>query len=268
MHDLIFKIYPDTYQFIDRNIYDRKFRYSCVNSDRIIAISENTKNDIINLYGIDPEKIEVIYQSCNPLYYNLLENAGADYFLKKHNIPDDYLLYVGSVTRRKNIATIINSFDHLPQDLKIPLVIVGNGGRYKTEIQTLIEKKQLGNRIIWIGNLTSAEELQILYRKAKIFIYPSIYEGFGIPVIEALLSKTPVITSNVSSLPEAGGPASYYIDPTNAEQMAAGIEKILTDAKYRNKLIIEGHSYAFEKFDAATNTQKLINLYRKTIEAD
>jgi glycosyltransferase involved in cell wall biosynthesis len=265
MHDLIFKIYPETYHFIDRQIYDSKFRYSCINSDRIIAISENTKKDIENLYGIDSDKIEVIYQSCNSLFYRLNMNEKADEILRKYSIPDDYLLYVGSITKRKNIATIISAFEHLPNDLKIPLVIVGKGGGYKIEVQSLIEKMHLSGLVIWIDNLTSNEELSVLYQHARIFIYPSVYEGFGIPVIEALMSKTPVITSNVSSLPEAGGPGSFYIDPVNAEQMAAGIEKILTDANFAEKMVHTGYSYAKEKFDAEKNTKKLIDLYRKLI---
>jgi glycosyltransferase involved in cell wall biosynthesis len=265
MHDIIFKIYPGTYHFLDRNIYDIKFRYSCINADRIIAISENTKNDIVRFYGIDPGKIEVIYQSCNPLFYRLKEDIGTDEILKKYNIPVDYLLYVGSVTERKNIITIINAIDHLPGDLKIPLVIVGKGRRYKFELEKLIEKKGIGHYVIWIDNLTSNEHLRVLYERSQIFIYPSVYEGFGIPVIEALLSRTPVITSNVSSLPEAGGPGSYYIDPTDSEQMAAGIIRILSDTKFKEKMISTGYSYAIEKFDAERNTRKLMDLYSKII---
>jgi glycosyltransferase involved in cell wall biosynthesis len=265
MHDLIFKIYPWTYHFIDRHIYDVKFRYSCINSDRIIAISENTKNDIVRFYGIDPEKIEVIYQSCNPLYYSIEKHNSPDGILKKYNIPGDYLLYVGSVTKRKNIATIIEALGYLPEDLKIPLVIVGQGSRYKIEILRLIVKKQVSKYVIWIDNLTSNDELRVLYEQARIFIYPSVYEGFGIPVIEALLCRTPVITSNVSSLPEAGGPGSYYIDPTDPEQMAAGISKILTDANYKEQIVKSGYSYALEKFDPERNTRKLLELYGKLI---
>jgi glycosyltransferase involved in cell wall biosynthesis len=265
IHDLIFKIYPGTYHFIDRKIYDRKFRYSCKNSDRIIAISENTKNDIVRLYGIDPGKIEVIYQSCNPLFYSSTDNENAYDILKKYNIPDDYLLYVGSITERKNLSVIIKAFNHLPIDLKIPLVVVGKGGRYKKEIQKLIEKEALGHYVIWIDDMSSNKDLRKLYKRARVFIYPSVYEGFGIPLIEALLSKVPVITSNVSSLPEAGGPGSYYIDPMDPEQLAAGINKLLSDTKYKEKMIETGYSYATEKFDAAKSTRKLTDLYSKIL---
>ena len=265
MHDLIFKIYPSTYKLIDRTIYDKKFRYSCRNADKIIAISESTKNDIIRLYGIDSEKIEVVYQACNPLFYTQYLNKNEDEVLRKYGLPAGYLLYVGSVTERKNIATIIKSFEYLPDSMKIPLVIVGNGGSYKKYIEGLIEKKGLSRFVIWISNLKSTEELRILYSKASLFIYPSVYEGFGIPVIEALLSRTPVITSNVSSLPEAGGPDTYYIQPTDAEQMAVGITKILSDTKYRENMIESGYSYAKDKFDAEKNTNILVDLYKRLL---
>ena len=261
MHDLIFKIYPSTYKLIDRSIYDRKFRYSCVKSDKIISISESTKRDIIELYGIDSKKIEVIYQSCNPLFYSQQSIENRDLITGRYHLPENYLLYVGSVTERKNIATIIESYDFLPGDLKLPLVIVGNGSSYRNTVLKLIEKKNLGKYVIWITNLTNPEELKALYNKASVFIYPSVYEGFGIPVIEAMLSRAPVITSNVSSLPEAGGPDSFYIQPTDAEQMAEGIKKILTDTNYRKKMVESGYSYAREKFDAAANTKKLVDLY-------
>ena len=265
MHDLIFKIYPETYKIIDRTIYDKKFRYSCQAADRIIAISESTKNDIVRLYNIDSENIDVIYQSASPLFYS--QNLQVDYneTLRKYKIPENYLLYVGSITERKNIATIINAYGHLPDDLKIPLVIVGSGGKYRNFIEELIVKKNLGKLVIWINNLTDNEELKVLYNKASMFIYPSVYEGFGIPVIEAMLSRTPVITSNISSLPEAGGPDSYYIQPTDAGQMAEGIKKILSDTKYRENMIESGYSYAKEKFDAEKNTRKLIDLYNRLI---
>jgi glycosyltransferase involved in cell wall biosynthesis len=265
MHDLIFNIYPSTYKFIDRNLYDTKYKYSCANSDKIIAISENTKNDIIKFYNIDPEKIEVIYQACNPLFYAPDNNNEDEIVIKKHMLPGDYVLYVGSITERKNLATIIRAYEYLPQDLKIPLVIVGNGGHYKNTILKLIESKKRGLSVKWIENLTNAVELKVLFRYARIFIYPSLYEGFGIPVIEALLCRTPVITSNVSSLPEAGGPGSFYIDPTDAEQMAAGIVRILTDTKYEEKIVETGYSYAIEKFDAEKNTMKLLALYNKIL---
>jgi glycosyltransferase involved in cell wall biosynthesis len=265
MHDLIYKIYPDTYHIIDRYLYDRKYRYSCNIADKIIAISENTKNDIISFYGIDPGRIEVIYQSCNPLFYTIGKINDTEGVLKKYNIPADYLLYVGSVTERKNISTLIKALDGISGNFRIPLVIVGNGGKYKIEIKKLIEKKKLSNYVIWIDNLNNNDDLRVLYERSSIFIYPSVYEGFGIPVIEALLSRTPVITSNVSSLPEAGGPGSYYVDPTDSEQLTIGIERILSDTKLKEKMISTGYSYAIERFDPENNTKKLLELYRTLI---
>lgn len=266
IHDLIFKIYPKTYSLIDRSIYDYKFKYSCRNSDKIIAISESTKKDIVNQYKIHPDKIEVIYQSCNPLFYNLNKDNNHQQVLQGYKIPREYLLYVGSVIQRKNLIGIIKSYEHLPKDLQIPLVVIGNGRHYKTEVQKLIKKKKLEHLIIWVNNLKSNSHLQIIYQNSQALIYPSLYEGFGIPIVEALLSKTPVITSNLSSLPEAGGADSYYLDnPENAAEMALGIEAVLTDSVRRERMKEEGWLYAMNQFDPEKLSERIYDLYKKIL---
>ncbi len=265
IHDLIFKVYPETYPYFDRKMYDLKFRNSCKNADKIIAISESTKNDIIKLYKIEPDKIEVIYQACNPIYYEIDESKDAKPILQQYGIPNEYLLYVGSIERRKNLKTIINSYEHLPEDLRIPLVVIGKGNEYMIETKDLIKTKGLEKLIIWTNYFENNNHLKTLYQNAKAFIYPSLYEGFGLPVVEWLLSKTPVITSNTSSLPEAGGPDSLYINPNNAEELALAITKILIDEKFRNTMIEKGYQYAINKFSPAKLSEQMINLYHNTL---
>ena len=267
VHDLIFKIYPKTYSFIDRQIYNYKFRYSCKFADKIIAISESTKWDIINLFNIEPHKIEVIYQSCNTVFKKCKSEDEINTILKEYEIPDKFLLYVGSVIERKNLITIIESYIFLPKELQIPMVIIGKGKHYKNRLKKRAEKLKIAEKIIWIENMDNNDHLQAFYQKASIFIYPSVYEGFGIPIIEAILCKTPVITSNTSSLPEAGGPASWYIDPLNAKQMASGIKKILTDKNFRKQMIDESYEYVLNTFNEEKITGKLHTLYEKTLKA-
>ncbi|SFB82138.1 Glycosyltransferase involved in cell wall bisynthesis [Flexibacter flexilis DSM 6793] len=262
IHDLIFKHYPDTYGFIDRSIYDIKFRYACENADKVVAISESTKRDIVQFYDIAPEKIEVIYQSFNPLFLNNLSEIEIKVVLQQYKIPTDYLLYVGSVIERKNLLTILKSYLLLPPDLQIPLVVVGRGGAYKKQMQEYVQKIGIASRVIWLDNLDNNYHLHALYCGAQAFIYPSVFEGFGLPVVEALLSQTPVITSNVSSLPEAAGKHSLCIEPTNFEQMSAAIKTVLTNTPMREKMILEGRKYALDNFSAQHTAQQLMDLYK------
>ncbi len=261
IHDLIFKIFPETYPTIDRLIYDFKFKSACQNADKIIAISENTKDDIIKYYKIEPEKIDVIYQTCNPIYFNPKNAIYVQKIGELYKLPKEYLLYVGSIEPRKNLLNIIKSYKYLNIGIKIPLVIVGNGGKYKKEVLQFIEDENLSSMFIWL-KVSNNEHLQAIYQNAQLLIYPSFYEGFGIPIIEALLSNIPVIAANTSSLKEAAGPNSIYIDPSQPIQIANAIEKILTDQELKNEIIQNGNIYAKNKFDPKIVTSQLYDLYK------
>lgn len=266
IHDLIFKHYPNTYPAFDRKIYDLKFKTSCKNANRIIAISESTKKDIINFYGINPNKIDVVYQCCNPIYYNLQSPQAVEKIIKEYNLPEKYLLFVGSVEERKNLKVIIQAYQFLPENLKLPLIVVGKP-REKNEVVSLIKSNKLEHLVIWKSNLRDNLHLQAFYQKATALIYPSLFEGFGLPVVEGLLSKTPVITSNTSSLPEAGGPNSFYINPTNPKEMANAIEQVLSNPDLRQEMIEKGHQYAIENFSASVVTKNMLDVYQKTIHS-
>lgn len=267
IHDLIFKIYPMLYKFLDRKIYDRKFRYSCFNADKIIAISNNTKTDIINIYGIEPHRIEVIYQPCDTIYYKHLQIENSEKVLAKYNIPKEYFLCVGSIERRKNLILILESYQLLPPGQRIPLVMIGRGKKYGKEILGIIKEKGLENTVKWICNLEDNLDLKVIYHRSQGLLYPSLYEGFGLPIVEALLSKTPVITSNVSSLPEAGGPNSLYIDPRDPEALASAIVKILDDSNLREHMVKSGYEYANRKFNEQQTTNQLMDCYLSTLRA-
>jgi glycosyltransferase involved in cell wall biosynthesis len=265
IHDLIFKVYPSTYSYFDRKIDDVKFKNSCVNADKIVAISENTKRDIVKYYKINPDKIEVVYQSCDPLFYNDDATALNEDVFTLHNIPEKYLLYVGSIQERKNLKLVIEALNELSSNanepLNVPLVVVGKGKKYKEEVVALIAKYKLEKQVIWLDNLESNSTLKALYQKAQALIYPSFYEGFGLPIAEALLSKTPVITSGVSSLPEAGGPNSLYIDPSSHQELAEAIRRVLGDKEMVAQMKEKGYSYALEKFSAKRASEKLMSVY-------
>ena len=265
IHDLIFKVYPETYSFFDRKIYDWKFRYSCQKADRIIAISEHTKQDIIRYYNIDPKKIEVIYQACQSLYYNLNDAQSVAALLQKYQLPERYILSVGTLQERKNLKLLIKAYQHLPKAQQLPIVIVGNGDHYKKEVLQLIQKMHLESLVYWITDLESDKTLQALYQKATLLVYPSFYEGFGLPVVEALLSKTPVITANTSALKEAGGPHSLYVSPTDEKALAKAIEQLLNNPKLAQNISEKGYEYAHKTFHPQQLSKQLMDCYQKVI---
>lgn len=257
IHDLIFKIYPKSYPLFDRIIYDSKFRYACNTADKIIAISEQTKKDIIRFYNVPEDKIEVVYQSCHEQFFNTISTSKNE--LKKYNIPSKYNLYVGSVNERKNLKTLIHAYKLLHKNDLIPLVIIGKGKIYKQECIELIKHSNLESSFIWVNNLHDVRHLQLTYLNANCFIYPSLYEGFGIPIIEALLCGTPVITSNISSLPEAAGENSLLINPTKPQEIADSLHLLNSNTELRANMIEKGRIYAIENFDAVKTTKQLNN---------
>lgn len=254
IHDVAFHTFPDMYRWHDRMIYDWKWKYACRHANHIIAISESTKADIIQFYDVPEEKISVIYQPVNKVYYDSLPTPHAG------GVP--YMLYVGSVNSRKNLLGIVKAMELLPADLQLPLTIVGGGGSYKREVEQYIAEHHMEHMFQWATAIDS-ESLKQLYTNATMFLYPSFYEGFGLPVVEAMLSGCPVLTSNTSSLPEAGGPSSLQINPRNIEEIRDGIVKILTDDALRNQMIEGGRKYAIEKFHPATLAKQLADLYEK-----
>lgn len=256
IHDLIFLRYPHLYPFIDAKIYNKKFRHACDAADVIVAISEETKRDIEKYYFIPEEKIKVIYQSCDELFYQEPAKALIDSVIAKYQLPDNYLLYVGTIEERKNLLTIIKALEKLKD---IPLVIVGKQKKYFKTVMAYVKEHKLENRVIVLENIANSE-LPVLYRLAKLFIFPSIFEGFGIPIVEALVSKTPVITTNRGCFPEAGGPDSLYINPLDEQELADKIKMLLDSETLRNTMIEKGFEYA-KKFHPTVITQELIKLY-------
>ena len=261
MHDLIFRVYPEYTPLLQRKLYDIKFRYACDHADVILAISEQTKKDIIHFYGTDPQKIKVIYQTCGDAFQQTETSTELG---SRYALPHEYMLYVGSVIERKNLLRIIEAMDLLPDSIRIPLVVVGEGGSYMEKVKAKLSEKKWKNDVHFIGNVLNTD-LPALYRGASLFLYPSEYEGFGIPVIEALFSQIPVITSNVSSLPEAAGPSSLLINPKSAEDIHISIEMALCDTDRRKTMIEEGLKYAREHFSTEKVTTQVHQLYKELL---
>lgn len=268
IHDLIFERYPEQYSKIDVEIYKRKFKYACDHADKIIAISEQTKKDITGFYKIPGEKIVVCYQSCNPGFAKTVDKKIKEQIKEKYSLPDQFFLYVGSVIDRKNLLGVCKALYLLRNDLKIPLVVIGDGTKYKQQVKDFIKQNGLESRVIFLSedplakvasSFLRAEDFPAIYQMATAMIYPSFFEGFGIPVLEALYSRLPVITSNVSCLPEAGGNGAYYVNPNSAEEIAEGMKKIYTDSSFAATLKDKGwqHAQNFTQQKCATGVMKV-----------
>ena len=263
IHDLIFIRYPQFYKWIDRRIYIYKFKKACQNSDRIIAISEMTKRDIITFFGIDAHKIDVVYQSCHPIFKQPASSTQKKEIRQKYQLPDKYILNVGSIESRKNLLLVVKALHYIPED--ISLVAIGKRTTYTNEVEEYINKHQLNHRVHILHNIPF-QELPVFYQLAKLFVYPSFFEGFGIPIIEAIHSNIPVIAATGSCLEEAGGPDSIYISPNNEKELAININKILTSSDLANKMTTKGKEY-IKRFSDETIAQDIMQVYQKALSA-
>lgn len=229
-------------------------KYSISTAKKIITISESTKNDIIKAYGVRSQKIEVVY----PGIKAKKSVSMTDKELKeKYKIDGDFILFVGTLQPRKNIERLVEAYSKLKTDSK--LVIVGKKGWQYEEILTSPEKYNVKGKVKFLHEVTD-EDLPAFYKSAEFFVLPSLYEGFGLPVLEAMQYSCPVITSKVSSLPEAGGDAALYVDPENVDDIKEKMQKLNDDKNLREELVKKGHEqikkFSWEK--SAKETLKVI----------
>ncbi|MCW3115344.1 MAG: glycosyl transferase, group 1 family protein [Segetibacter sp.] len=269
IHDLIFERYPQQYNPIDVQIYRQKFKYACKNANQIIAISNQTKEDIIGFYKILPEKISVCYQSCNPIFSNEVVIEEKNKIRAQYDLPELFFLYVGSIIERKNLLNICKALHELKGISGAKLVVIGEGDTYKKQVKDYVFENNLSHQVIFLSETEAAKKSEgfqsgsdfpAIYQLSQALIYPSIFEGFGIPVLEALCSKTPVITSNVSCLPETGGDAAYYVDPNSPEQIAEGMLRILHDKKLTEEMKAKGWAHA-QNFTPAKCAAQVMEVY-------
>ncbi len=261
VHDLIYVRYPKLYKAIDRKIYVKKAKYAAEKADVVVAISAQTKRDIVDFLKIDPEKIKVIYQGCHSAFKEEPKVAVQQALVEKYDLPVSFILNVGSVIERKNLMTLVKAVEQTGDHL----VVVGSGDEYHEKIQAYIAEKQLGKQIRFLTKL-SMEEIAMLYQLAEIFVYPSIFEGFGIPIIEAMYSKTPVITSSGSCFPEAGGPNSFYLrNPHDVNELVETIKEI-RDKPVDTQIRIE-QSYAYvQRFNDEVIAGQMMDLYKELMD--
>lgn len=261
VHDIIFMRHPEWYNPIDRMIYTWKFHKTCAEADRIIAISECTKRDITLFGGVSPEKISVIYQSCGTRFKQRESEDTLAGVRSRFNLPQRYIINVGTIEERKNVLLAVKALRMLPDDLS--LVIVGKATAYADTVAEYVKANSLENRVMMLHDVGYAD-LPAIYQMAEVSVYPSRYEGFGVPVIEAIQSGLPVVACTGSCLEEAGGNGALYVDPDDVYGMADAIKRVLKGADERGVRMAECLRYTarFENNDVA---QRVLELYNDTL---
>lgn len=252
IHDLIFLRHPEYYHWIDTRLYAWKFRKTLQEADRIIAISERTKQDIMELGNVSEERIRLIYQSCAPRFSSTFSEAEKQQVRSYYDLPERFVLNVGTIERRKNLLLAAKALELLPSD--IHLVAVGRQTKYAQELPQ-------NNRIHLLSGVPDTD-LAIIYSLAEAFVYPSRYEGFGIPIIEAIAAGLPVVACTGSCLEEAGGPDCLYVDPDDVEGMAAAILSVLDGADGRTERIRLSQQY-IERFRGTDVAGQVLEIYRE-----
>lgn len=261
VHDLISWRYPQYFSPFDRAIYRKKMRYACRVADVVVAISEQTKQDLIELTGVPEEKIKVVYQTCDEMFWKEENKSlNIEAAREKYHLPDQYVVCVGTIEERKNQMCAIRAMQRLPEE--IGLVIVGRPrGKYGQEVM-----KEANNRMRIVTNADFAD-FPALYRGALASVYISRFEGFGIPVLESMCCDTPVVTSCVSSMPEAGGDAALYANPDDDAAVAEHLLQLATDKEFRQECITKGRIQK-RRFTPERVAKDMVEVYRSFFDID
>lgn len=244
IHDAIFVRYPELYSTTYRWLFTEKVKYACKVADTIIAISEQTKHDIVNFFGADDSKVKVVYQGCNNIFRKAITEEEVENTKRQYGLPDEYIIDVGAIEPRKNLGRLIEAVRSSGTGL--PIVAVGGKSRYAEEMANKAKKE--GIRLIMLHGLPF-QSLPALYKGALFSAYPSVFEGFGIPILEAMCVGTPVLTSTGSCFSETGGDAALYASPDDTQEIAAQITRIAEDSQLREKMIELGYRQSMKFTD-------------------
>lgn len=259
IHDLIFLRHPETYKAIDRKTYTRKFEFASKYADRVIAISEQTKKDLIDFFKIPEQQIEVVYQSCHDQFKQEVSEERKQEVRQTYGLPDQFVLYVGTIEQRKNLHALIEAC----ANIDIPIVAVGRKTNYFNTVMESVNRHRMNTRVLFLEGIPFVD-LPAIYQQANLFCYPSVFEGFGIPIIEALYSKIPVLTSEGGVFPETGGPHSAYVNPNDIGAISEQVQTLLTDSTLREQMISGGFDFV-QKFSTANFVKDTYSVYQKVL---
>jgi glycosyltransferase involved in cell wall biosynthesis len=260
VHDLSFIRYPQCADANLRAYLNKVVPRSVYRADLVLADSQSTKDDLVELLGVDASRIEVVYPGVEERFRPIEDQAHLQGVRERYNLPPRFILGLGTLQPRKNFIHLIEAFADLRFAIcDLHLVIAGGKGWLYEEIFATVEQLGLEEKVIFPG-FVADEHLPAIYNLADLFVFPSLYEGFGLPPLEALACGTPVITSDASSLPEVVGEAGLMVEATDVEALAEAMKQVLGDAALREGMIVKGMKQA-KKFTWEKTAAKLLSLY-------
>ncbi|MEA3407724.1 MAG: glycosyltransferase family 1 protein [Chloroflexota bacterium] len=268
LHDLSFYLYPELFPRGRRIYLQHMTQYTVEHAQAVITGSESSKRDALRLFTIPEEKITVIPDGVEPRMKPLHDPAAIEALRQRYHLPSDMLLFLGTLEPRKNIITLLEAYALLRQrtDIRHGLVVAGGRGWYYDEIYAMAKRLGLQEAVQFTGYVPD-EELPLWYNAADLFVYPSLYEGFGLPPLEAMACGTPVITSNTSSLPEIVGDGGLTVDPHDPQALAEAIYSVLSDPAHHERLAQAARSQA-SRFSWRTTAARTAQLYHRVLEGD
>jgi glycosyltransferase involved in cell wall biosynthesis len=264
VHDLSYLFFPQGFRALNRSYLQTFTRLSVRRARRVIAVSESTKRDLVEQYGLSPDKVDVVHNGVDPGFQPLPVGQVAA-FRREKGLPDRFILFVGTLEPRKNVVRLVEAYARLTKE-RPPLMLVGGKGWLYDEIFTRVEALGLSSEVRFVGYVP-ADALPLWYSAADLFVYPSLYEGFGLPPLEAMACGTAVISSTASSLPEVVGEAGLLIDPADTEALAKAMEQVLSDTEMRKQMqsagLVQAQNFSWEK-----TARQTIESYRRALTPD
>jgi len=263
IHDLAFEIYPDEFSLQARLFHKTFTPIAARTADIIIVPSTCVKNNIVEFYDVSQAKIRVIYEAADKIFKPMNRKESKVKIVQKYGIEDDFILFIGFARLRRNVSQLLEAFSMLKKqhDLRHKLVIVGRYDPVNTNYPKLIRELHMENEVIHFARVAD-EDMPLLYNAAEIFVYPSSYEGFGLPLVEAMACGTPIVASNAPPMPEIVGNAGLFVNPFDINQMAQTIHLVLTDEHLRlglrDKSLERAHSFSWKK-----TAEKTLEGYRE-----